>query len=178
MINRKKSTIFAVAKFLATAGGIGHSPYAPGTLGSLPGVITGLWFAVGIASQPFFYWPMLIAFTAVSIWSVIIYETTLNTHDESKIVIDEVIGQTIALLPAGILKSEWLLTLRPTDINSETIVYALSGFCLFRFFDILKPGFIGRLDRENHTPLGTCLDDIMAGLVSAAVLTVAMYLVP
>lgn len=174
MTRDKSSSVFRVAEFLVTAGGIGNAPIAPGTFGSLPGVFIGMWLTTGIASHPFFYWPLAIGLLAIAIWSVIIYENVSGTHDESRIVIDEVMGQAIALLPAGILKPEWFLQASLAQPNLQMILYTSAGFVLFRIFDIWKPGLIGHFDRENHTPLGTCLDDILAGIVAAAVLTVGM----
>jgi phosphatidylglycerophosphatase A len=84
-------------------------------------------------------------------------------HDPSQIVIDEVAGQWIALLPLAI----WPL---PFD---SAAVYYLFGFVAFRFFDITKPGLVGWADRLVG-PLGVMLDDVIAGVMAAAVMALVM----
>lgn len=89
-------------------------------------------------------------------------------HDPSEVVIDEVAGQWIALLPVLIGAS-----------HSGADVLALwpgwlTAFFAFRFFDILKPGPIGWADRQ-HGPLGVMLDDIFAGIAAAITVGLAAY---
>lgn len=90
-------------------------------------------------------------------------------HDPSEVVIDEVAGQWVALLPVLIGAS-----------HSGADVLALwpgwlVAFFAFRFFDILKPGPIGWADRQ-HGPLGVMLDDIFAGIAAAITVGVAAYI--
>jgi len=76
--------------------------------------------------------------------------------DQSFIVIDEVTGMMVALLPL-MMASEFSWRL------------SLIAFLLFRFFDIVKPLGIRKIDQMN-TPLSVMLDDVVAGLYSAALL--------
>ena len=83
-------------------------------------------------------------------------------HDPSEIVIDEVAGQWIALLPIAFGAA-----------NAGVGVTALwpgwvAAFVLFRLFDIWKPGPVGWADRR-HGPLGVMLDDVIAGVLAAIV---------
>ena len=86
--------------------------------------------------------------------------------DKSEIVIDEVAGQWIALVPVSFGAAEAqvpLLALWPGLVM---------GFGLFRLFDIWKPSLIGRADRRGDA-FGVMLDDVLAGVV-AAVLTMVL----
>ncbi len=155
-----------IAKLIATAGGIGLSPVAPGTLGSIPGVFLGLWLTSGLAENPLFYGTLWIGFIAIGLWSVIVFEHSHATHDDQRIVIDEVIGQSLVFLPVVFLAPKLL----NANILHQTIL-GLVAFALFRLFDIWKPGPIGWIDRKMNTPLGTYLDDLVAGLFAALTLS-------
>jgi phosphatidylglycerophosphatase A len=81
-------------------------------------------------------------------------------HDPSEIVIDEVAGQWIALLPVMIGASHAgasVLALWPGWVLA---------FAAFRLFDITKPGPVGWADRQQG-PLGVMLDDVIAGIMAA-----------
>ena len=155
-----------IAGLIATAGGLGLSPFAPGTLGSIPGVFLGLWLARGLAENPLFYATLWLGFTAIGLWSVIVFEHAHTTHDDQRIVIDEVMGQSLVFLPVVFLAPK-LLTADPL----HQTVLGLVAFALFRLFDIWKPGPIGWIDRQMHSPLGTYLDDLVAGVFAALTLS-------
>ncbi len=89
-------------------------------------------------------------------------------HDPSEIVIDEVAGQWIALLPVLIEASH-----AGADVLALWPGW-LVAFLAFRFFDILKPGPIGWADRQ-HGPLGVMLDDVFAGIAAALTVGLAAY---
>jgi phosphatidylglycerophosphatase A len=76
------------------------------------------------------------------------------------VVIDEIVGQLIALS---------LAPAHPAAV--------LAGFCLFRFFDILKPFPIGWIDAHLHGGLGIMLDDVVAGLYALLVLQIGLWLI-
>ena len=78
----------------------------------------------------------------------------LGVKDEPQIVADEVAGMWLALV--------WL---------PQSLGWALAAFVMFRLADIFKPGPIGVLDRQLHSGLGIMADDLLAGAVSAALLT-------
>lgn len=101
-----------------------------------------------------------VAAFVVGWWATMRETAGREDHDPSEIVIDEVAGQWIALLPvlAGAAHAGAdVLALWPGW---------LAAFALFRFFDILKPGPIGAADRRGD-PLGVMLDDILAGVAAA-----------
>lgn len=143
----------------STSFGIGYMPKAPGTFGSIPGLFLGAWlyqtFATRYPDQftAFSYITLsLIAISIFSYFSIHLTEKYWDSHDNQKIVIDEVVGQAIALA-----------FIPPTMIN------IIIAFILFRFFDITKLSIIGWADKKVPGALGTLLDDIFAGLISLAI---------
>jgi phosphatidylglycerophosphatase A len=144
---------------IATGGGAGFVPKAPGTAGSVVGVLVYLAIeALGAGA----YYPHVIIFAfIVGIWASSRVEQ-LYGHDSQRIVIDEVIGQMITFaLAAGRYQL--------------STFFVLIGFGLFRFFDILKPFPIRRLERLKGG-LGVVADDVGAGVYALAVLTLVRYL--
>ncbi|WP_322865894.1 phosphatidylglycerophosphatase A [Aquicoccus sp. G2-2] len=145
---------------------IGHMRPAPGTWGSLAGLTTG--FLLFVAGGWGFV-AMLIPLVFLLGWWATARETRGKVdHDPSEIVIDEVVGQWIALLPVLIGASHAGFT--------GTSALALwpgwiAAFVLFRLFDIWKPSLIGRADRRADA-LGVMLDDAIAG-VAAGLCTAA-----
>ena len=96
---------------------------------------------------------------AVGIFSVWICEKItkdLVIKDHKSIVIDELVGTWISLLPV----------LFVADDRYERIIYAGIALILFRFFDILKPYPISFFDKEYKNGLGIVLDDVIAGIFS------------
>jgi len=144
--------------WVATSGGIGLIPKAPGTWGSLPGVALGvlvLWLS---AQADSLFGMILIKSLVLGLASILGYitikltEEYWNTHDNKRIVVDEVLGQAVAICFVSIVW--WQLVL---------------AFVLFRFFDILKPGPIGWLDKYGPGATGTLGDDMLAGLTAGLV---------
>lgn len=136
------------AMFLAFGLGSGLAPRAPGTFGTVLGLLLYL---------PFFWlaWPWSLALvlggTLLGVWLCQFASDRLGEHDHSGIVWDEFVGiwLTLLLLPA-------------------TLSGLILGFLLFRFFDVLKPWPIGWLDRRIHGGLGIMLDDLVAALLAGA----------
>ena len=142
-------------KGLASGLGLGYSPVAPGTAGSLLGIPL-FWM---ISSLP---WPVyLLTIVTFSCLAMIISdhgERLFNEKDCPCIVIDEV---------AGMLFTYFLI--------SPTILHIILGFLLFRFFDIAKPFPANWF--QNHLPggIGVVADDLAAGIYANIVLLVLMY---
>ncbi len=151
-----------MTKTISTFFFVGHLPTAPGTWGS----IAALPFAYGLHAMGGF--PLLLLATALIFflgWWATSRETIGATnHDPGEIVIDEVVGQWITLLPvSAALSSGW------APSAQLPILILVLGFALFRIFDIKKPSIVGTADRMN-TPLGVMLDDVVAGAMAAAAL--------
>jgi len=143
-----------VNRIIATFFYTGLAPVAPGTVGSLAAIPA--WFLLNM-----FGWPAVLIAVAILI-PVGIRSTALETqgsedHDPSRVVIDEVVGQWIALLPISI------------GLIPLAVIPVLLAFGLFRLFDITKLGPIGWADRMS-TPTGVMLDDVIAGIFAAIVL--------
>jgi phosphatidylglycerophosphatase A len=135
--------------FIAAGAGSGYLPKAPGTWGSLVGLL--LWFGLARLDVGS-YAAVLAVLFAVGTVAAGAAEKILDRGDPSLVVIDEIVGQLITLFMAP---------LHPLS--------AIAGFALFRFFDILKPFPIGWLDRRIHGGLGIMLDDVAAGLLACIV---------
>ena len=147
------------ALIAATWFGCGLLPKAPGTWGSL----AALPFA-WVLRVEWGFWGLAIATLLVSLvgwWAAEVYARKTGIADPGEVVIDEVAGQWLTLLPV------------PADP-----IYYLGGFLLFRLFDIKKPWVIGWADRNVHGGLGIMLDDLFAGAFGAVVLIVALWGVP
>lgn len=174
----RSSAIDYLALAIATCG-VGYFPIAPGTVGSMVGVL--LFLALGNLFDAMFqtslapilpdgktiviqFGLMLVAILAVTfggIWAATRTERRLQRKDPSIVVIDEVAGQMVALLPLMI----WL----PTWWN------VLAAFILFRLFDIWKPYPVRRLEGLNGG-LGIMADDLGAGVYAAIIMLSACLL--
>ncbi len=147
-----------LARLIGTVFHVGDLRPAPGTWGSLAALpLFWLIWVVGGA------WLCLLAIPvafAKGYWAAGVLTAGSADHDPSEIVIDEVVGQWIALLPvilgaahAGVP----VLALWPGWV---------AAFVLFRLFDIWKPGPVGWADRRGNA-LGVMLDDVIAGVLAA-----------
>lgn len=147
-----------MSHLIATFFYIGHLRPASGTWGSLAALPAawavylyfGSWGVVAGVAVVF----------ALGWWATIQDTKGSDDHDPSHIVIDEVAGQWIALLPVFFgadMMGVFALDLYPGWI---------AAFALFRLFDVWKPGPIGTADRRND-PLGVMLDDVIAGVFAA-----------
>ena len=149
-----------IAVAIATAGGAGFAPKAPGTAGSIVGVF--IYVLVEALRAGAYYPHAIIFFFIVGIWASSRVEH-LWGHDAQRIVIDEVVGQMITF---GIAAGRYQLS----------GIYIFLGFVLFRLFDIWKPFPIRRLEKLKGG-LGVIADDVGAGLYALAVLTLVRYMV-
>ena len=143
---------------IATWFGAGLIPKAPGTWGSLAALpfawallhFGNMWWLAGAAVLVFL----------VGWWASDVYVTSTGQADPGAVVIDEVAGQWLALLPAS--ASVWWH-------------WAL-GFALFRFFDIVKPWPIGWADRRLKGGFGVMIDDVIAGVLAGVLLYLAILI--
>jgi phosphatidylglycerophosphatase A len=148
--------------------GVGYLPVAPGTWGSLLGV--GLYFLIrflylswGQTGRVGFLVIELTAITAITlagVWAGTRTEQLLGRKDPGKVVIDEVAGQLISLIPIS------LLILRPD------VWLVMIAFVSFRVFDIIKP-FPARRFESLKSGWGIMADDLVAGVYAAIVVAFA-----
>jgi phosphatidylglycerophosphatase A len=137
---------------LATGFGVGYSPIAPGTLGTL--IAIPIYFFLSNIPSPL-YEITLVGFFFLSVWISENAETFFRKKDDQRIVIDEIVGFLVTML--------WV---------QKTIRFVIIGFFLFRFFDILKPFPIRRLEKKLKGGYGVVLDDVMAGVYANITLQV------
>lgn len=150
----------SVAHLLATVGGLGYAPVAPGTVGSLGGVVLFWWlrpsFVLGLITA--------VMVTLVGIWAATRVEKLTGERDPSRIVIDEVAGQFVTLWLA------WSLGSPSAGLFSTGgLIFVAMGFLLFRLFDIVKPAPTRRLEKLRGG-LGVVADDVMAGVYAGLTL--------
>ncbi len=140
---------------------------APGTWGSISAIILAYLLLITMGFFTFFI--ILIFTIIIGFWSTKNYiKSSSEKSDPSEVVIDEVIGQWIAILPIG-----YILEIDEFLRDGLWFVW-LWAFVSFRFFDIIKLGLIGWADNLGGA-LGVLLDDILAGI--AAGLTVAVLVI-
>lgn len=137
-------------KYIASGFGVGFAPKAPGTCGSLLGLILGcMLLSLGHGA-------LLIGIVlAIFIGTYAIRELPDAHTDPGWIVIDEIAGQMLPLLALG----------------HVTVLGALIAFLFFRLFDILKPGPVGWLDKRKDA-YGVMGDDLVAGLLALLVMII------
>jgi len=145
-----------VFMFIATGAGSGYLPKAPGTWGSLVGVL--LWFLIH-PLPPAPYCILVAGLFVLGTVAAGAAEKIVNHGDPGLVVIDEIVGQ--------------LITLTAVPFHPISIIL---GFVFFRFFDILKPFPVGWLDAHIHGGLGIMLDDVAAGLYGLLVLQLGIWL--
>ena len=157
------SSSMSPAQWVAVAGGLGLVPIAPGTWGSVGGAllfagILGVGFGSPTAVAGIYLGCVGLLF-GVGVWASGRADREWAQHDDNRIVIDEVVGQLIALSP---------LLLFPA--GAAFFWPVVTGFVLFRLFDVWKPGAIRWAERRFEGGLGVMADDVVAGIYSAVVL--------
>lgn len=139
-----------MALAVATGCGVGYSPLAPGTVGSALAIVI-IWLVPFSRTGLLLFW---LAVTLVGTWAAHRAERQLGAKDPGAIVIDEVAGMTLAVLPFP-----------PTPA-----VLAV-GFVLFRLFDIVKP-FPARASQRVSGGVGVMIDDLIAGAYALALIAI------
>ena len=142
---------------------------APGTWGSVAGMI--LAFILLNTIDLFTFCLILLFTTLVGFWATKHYiQHNSEKSAPSEVVIDEVIGQWIAVLPIG-------FTAKVTEFSvKELWIVWLWAFVSFRFFDIIKLGVVGWADNLGGA-LGVLLDDILAGIAAGFTVIVLILLI-
>jgi len=138
-----------VALFIATSGGAGYSPIAPGTAGSAVGAVL-FWITRA--------WPLgwqialIVVVSAVGTWAAHVAARHFGREDPGEVVIDEVAGQLVTLVATG-----------------AGLAGTCLGFFVFRAFDVVKPWPVNRLERLPGG-FGIMADDLLAGVFGNVVL--------
>jgi phosphatidylglycerophosphatase A len=143
------------AKYVASGFGAGHVSRAPGTVGTVVGVV--LYVPLTRLALPAYGVVVFVLFL-LGVWCCHVADRELGTHDHPSIVWDEIVGYLITML------------LAPPSWKCAAI-----GFVLFRLFDIWKPFPIRRLERLPGG-LGIMTDDAFAGLYALVVMQIVVWL--
>jgi phosphatidylglycerophosphatase A len=146
----------ALIIFFATGIYSGYSPIAPGTAGSVVGMVV-VWIVFGPLwghSHALCLTVFAIAF-AISCWISDRAEKIFDTHDDSRIVLDEVLGMAATMFG-----------------NPITFGWLMLGFLLFRIADVIKPWPANVIDRRMRNGAGVMLDDLAAAIYANIVLQV------
>ena len=148
--NLARTVLTDPVHFLAFGFGTGLAPFAPGTFGSIPGLILfwltldfGLYVQLSIA----------VAMALIGIWICGESARRIGVHDHGGIVWDEIVGMYVTLFLAPV-----------------SVVGFVLAFVLFRIMDIVKPWPIRDLDHSMQGGLGIMLDDLLAALYAALLL--------
>jgi phosphatidylglycerophosphatase A len=140
-----------LARAIATVGGVGYSPVAPGTCGTAVTVPLA-WALSGMTWWGFVI--VVVAVTLIGIWAAYGADAAWGTHDSGRIVVDETAG--------------YLATMTFVDRSRWDVL--LIGFIVFRALDIVKPPPIRWFDENLPGGVGVVLDDVVAGVIGAALM--------
>ncbi len=136
--------------FLLTGFFSGLLPKAPGTWGSVVGVIIAYLVILFMPNPNLTILLLAVLFTIIGYKLTNEYEATVTIHDDKRIVIDEIAGVLISI---GVLG----------DLKHDTFLKLVLAFIAFRLFDIWKPSIIGKIDEKAPGGLGVMGDDVVAG---------------
>jgi phosphatidylglycerophosphatase A len=146
----------AIVKILATAFGAGYSPIAPGTCGTAV-TVPLVW---ALSSRSWWAWALIAAaITALAIAVAHRADRIWGSSDNQRIVIDEVAGYCITMIPVE--RGHWA----PLAV----------GFVVFRLLDIFKPPPIRWFDENLSGGLGVVADDAVAGMIGAGLMAALGY---
>jgi phosphatidylglycerophosphatase A len=135
-------------------------PITPGSWGALGAVLAAPWlflpFSLPVRAL------ILLGILATGIWAAQRVEQLLGRKDPDCVVVDELCGQWLTILPFAVL-SPWHL---------------LAGFVLFRCFDAFKPWPARTAEKKLPGGLGVMLDDCVAALYASLVLWLLLKVFP
>ena len=147
-----------LAVFIATVGYCGYFPIAPGTVGSVAGLV--VYLLIWWTRSPLVEVGLIVALFGAGVWAGTTAERYFGGIDPGPIVLDEVVGMliTLAFVPVGLSG-------------------AIAGFFLFRLFDVIKPFPADRLEKL-HGGFGVMADDAMAAVYANISLRLLLWLGP
>ena len=151
------------AHLIGTVCYTGHLRPAPGTWGALAALALA-WGILSLGGAWLFAAAIPVTF-AKGLWASARIVRATGQHDPAHIVIDEVVGQWIALVPVILVahRNDALPLATPFVPTLDICAAVGMGFALFRLFDICKPGLVGWAERREGA-LGIMLDDVVAGV--------------
>lgn len=166
-----KSTNHLVCQLICTFFYVGKIKIAPGTFGSLAAIplwlILNKFLQISSFSVEFitiFWLIFLLIIFFIGTYYSNIHQDITGQKDSGEIVIDEVLGQIIAIVLSYYIFSKYFIS------DLSLVIYYIAIFLLFRLFDILKPSIIGLADQKLKGGYSVMLDDVFAGIFSALVI--------
>ncbi len=154
--NLARTVLTDPVHFLAFGFGSGLAPFAPGTFGSIPGMLL-FWLTMGFGL--YVQLAVAVVLCVAGIWICGESARRLGIHDHGGIVWDEIAGMYLTLFVAPVSVFGWVL-----------------AFVLFRLMDIVKPWPIRDLDHRLKGGVGIMLDDLVAALYAALMLGLYRWL--
>ncbi len=175
--------MFKLYEFILTFGYLGNIKKAPGTFGSIGGLI--FWILLtkilflqnfSIFFQNFLWFLFILILTIFAVKKINFYVNNLKKKsnksdgiDNQTIVLDEVVGQIITLqIGLNVIGENYFL--QPWI----AIFHLALSLILFRFFDIKKPWIIGIVDRKMKNSFGVMFDDILGGVIAGCLLLIIL----
>ena len=146
-----------ISEILCTVFYIGRLPLAPGTWCSFIAFLSWYFIRSYIEGVFILYASLVLFFVGVAVATI--HSESIGEEDPPEIVIDEWVGQWIAL---------WLIP--------HTFLWGFTSFILFRMFDIFKPGPVGRMD-DIKSGAGIMMDDVIAGILALLVTQSLVYFI-
>ena len=143
-----------IAEIISTVFYIGRLPLAPGTWCSFIAFLSWFYLRFYIEGVFILYASLILFFVGVAVSTI--HSEVIKKEDPSEIVIDEWVGQWIAL---------WLIP--------HSFYWGFASFVLFRFFDISKLGPVQGMD-DIKSGTGIMMDDVVAGII-ALLVTQSLY---
>lgn len=147
---------------IATVGGVGLFPKAPGTIGSLVALPLVWWILMSFNGGAL--WLLFVGSCVLGAWACDEAGRQVGVSDHGSFVVDEVLGIFVTLWPAVYL-------LGPDALSPLALTVA---FLAFRLFDILKPWPVSWFDTSIKGGVGVMLDDLVAGVLAAPFVVLAL----
>ena len=144
-----------ISDWTATCLKVGTLPLAPGTWASLVALV--VWYSVIDYINPILFILLTLIIFAVGVYTSSIVSSASSSRDPSRVVIDEWVGQWVALF-----------------FVPRSICLGVIAFLLFRIFDIWKPLYIKKLEKYSGG-LGIMLDDVGAGTITLIIMHVIIF---
>jgi phosphatidylglycerophosphatase A len=187
-----RSVLDPLARAIAVVGGCGLAPLAPGTVGALAGVVAFVAVTSGLRAAGVspslslaVHGGLLLLLCVVGTWAAGRAERIFGRHDDGRIVIDEVAGQWVALLPVAVLgplgPAAGVGPVEGAVDSVESLLFSgavVTAFVLFRVFDVWKPGWVRWAERRFDGGWGVMADDLVAGTYAAVLLLALVIVLP
>ena len=148
---------FNINNIFVSVLGIGYIPFASGTFGSIAGLIIGYLIYLINYNLLFLIIPILFV---LGIKASQIYQNKTGEQDSKVIVIDEVVGQLIAMITV-----------------LDNLLLLFFSFIIFRLYDIFKPWPASYFDKNMKNGKGVMLDDVVAGIYALITISFIDFLV-